>query len=105
MRSNDRITQIAAVAAALLTLGELAAAAEPHQDQPRQEETQKPDAKNPPAKSPDRKGETLGGRLARNKGVIHPPSSQDPKMVKPPPSTPDSTPVIPPGGRVDPKAK
>jgi hypothetical protein len=74
MLSNDRRTQIGAEAAALLTLGELAAAA-----QPRPQETQKSDPENSPANSPDLKDKTIGERLARDRRVIRPPSSQDQK--------------------------
>jgi hypothetical protein len=74
MLSNDRRTQIAAVAAALLTLGELAAAA-----QPLPGETLKSDPEISPANSPDGKDEPIVERIARNKAVTPPPSSQDRK--------------------------
>jgi hypothetical protein len=46
-----------------------------------------------------RPAETLGERLDRNSGVIHPPAGVDPGIAVPAPDPdPHSTPVIPPPG-------
>jgi hypothetical protein len=82
-----------ALAAALLTLNASA--------QPRPQDTEKSGPQVPGAKNPNRRGETLGERLAREKGVIRPPSGQDSEMIVRPPESPDAMPVIPPPGTQD----
>jgi hypothetical protein len=83
----------AALAAALLTLNASA--------QPRPQGTEKSGPQVPGAKNPNRRGETLGERLSREKGVIRPHSGQDSEMIIRPPESPNKMPIIPPPGTQD----
>jgi hypothetical protein len=75
MPNGNQRMLVAALAAVLLTLNASA--------QPRPQDTEKPGPQVPGAKNPNRRGETLGQRLAREKGVIRPPSGQESEMISP----------------------
>jgi hypothetical protein len=83
----------AALATALLSVNAAA--------QPRPQDTEKPGSDVPSTESRGQRGEKLGERLSRDKGVMQPPSGQDTGMVVRPPETPNKMPVIPPPGTQD----